>query len=133
MFSTLIQRIKCSMARLFYEIARTRYEAQHWTQTRSCSSCSKQIPYDALFCAYCGKHLNTAATTPLPAQPTLAFDFPENDSLDIKPISIILPEPKPTPQSFLSYVRSTKENVGPATMAHRQVQDYYRNPSKTRR
>ncbi|GCE26100.1 hypothetical protein KDA_15840 [Dictyobacter alpinus] len=66
MFSTLkhyikyhVTYIKHRITYVLYDMIKTRYEAQSWSITLDCPSCSHIIPVTAHFCAYCGRQVQS--------------------------------------------------------------------------
>ncbi|GCE04480.1 hypothetical protein [Dictyobacter aurantiacus] len=122
MFSTLRQRIKYRLAHILYDMFKTTIDAQNWSQTVSCTSCQRIIPVDACFCAYCGIQQGTFFASPA------AVQLQDTDPLLFEQVTIKLP-PGNQQRSFLRYVRDMKNvDPGPATIAHRQLQDYPSRP-----
>ena len=124
MFTILKQQFKDYIARFVYNFLRTGYDLEHWTRTVSCSACGKPVAVDGRFCAYCGW-----AITSLNSQPYITTGAnttgisPNSEPINLEPVTIMLPR-YGTKRHFLNYVRTQREQIGPATQAHRIFQDY---------
>ncbi|GER87459.1 hypothetical protein KDW_16210 [Dictyobacter vulcani] len=116
MFSALKQYIKYRIMCILYDVMKTRYEAQNWSITTNCPSCTQLIPITAHFCAYCGQEVQLAITN----QKTVQLQI--TGPLQIKQVVTMLP-PDAAHGRFLRYARTQKNQIGPATLAHRQLQD----------
>ncbi|WP_201364425.1 hypothetical protein [Dictyobacter formicarum] len=122
MFSTLRQRIKYRIAHILYNMFEARIDAQNWSQTVTCTSCSHIIPVDACFCAYCGIKVGTFFAPPM------AVQLQDTDPLLFEQVTIKLPSENQQ-HRFLRSVRDMKTaDRGPATRAHRHLQDYASHP-----
>lgn len=128
MFSTLKQHIKQQFARIVHEYTPISHGTQQWLQTITCLSCSQLNYADTRFCTHCGRPIATrsarARVTPsmLHTSPQTIFQLQDTDPLQIKPVTISMPRSSAR-RRFLNYVRTRKEQVGPATQAHRLRQD----------
>ena len=126
MFTILKQHIKHEIARLIYDFLRTRYDVEHWTRTIPCFSCAKPIVANGRFCTYCG----WAVTPPPQSIPGMVSStrsalstYRNSEPISLEPVTIILPK-HTIRRHFLNYVRTQRNQVGPATLAHRSFQDY---------
>lgn len=122
MFSTLKMRLKIHIKRFIYDLVKTHYEIQNWTQTITCVTCNHQVAQDAQYCPKCGHPTVVHNTVQRPFPTSSNFKLQNTDPVLIKPVTILAPSPSVT-RCFLSYVRNTKKKVGPDTIRHRTQQD----------